>query len=84
MGLAEIGIRLRPYAAAIAEIASAVQRRIAIEQLPVVAAFRNTYPVLFAGHRREIADEEKKISRVLCPPEKANDTVLPIVKINPM
>ena len=62
------------HTAAVTLAAAAIEWSIAIQGLCPITAYWGPDPVVVPGHRREIADEESCVVRILRPSEEGDDT----------
>src|SRR5262249_20617977 len=77
------GDRLAGDAAGVADIAAAVDLRVAVEELGVPAWNRYADAVLRPGHRREVEDHHEKIAAVARIANDRDNAVLVVIAIDP-
>src|SRR5581483_6735805 len=77
------GDRFAGGAAAVADIASAVQTGVAVEDFGVPAGLRDADSILQARNRREIEDHHDEIADVARVSDDRDDAVLVVVAVDP-
>ena len=68
----------------IADVAPAVPRRIAVEDLVVHPRRRHADPVAVPGDRSEVAADDEEVVRVDTAAEEGQDAVGPVVAVDPL
>src|SRR5213082_1008798 len=74
---------LRPDLASIAEVATGVQARIGIQDLPPWTPSWHAHPVLIPGHRRAVAHDDNVTSTPTAS-EKSEDAIFVVVRLEPL
>src|SRR6185436_243463 len=78
------GNRFGLHAAEIADVASAVDGRIAVQQLPVPARSRHADTVAMPRHRREVAGTDNVLRLIPRPTDEGHGRLLPVVEVDPL
>lgn len=76
--------RFAPYLAAVPHVASAIQRRVTIEQLDVTSFLADPHTVAQSRYRCEIVHTHDRVSGIDSFPLKQNDAARTILKVNPI
>src|SRR5271157_6521640 len=84
MLLALPGQRFGVQAARVSHITAAITRRVTVQQLSVESWRGRAHAIAFTRHRREISHRHHEIVGILCPSDERNNTVVNIVKVDPL
>ena len=63
---------------------SAIYLSVAIEDFTPVASARNAQPVVGSGYRSQVTDDRNHLLAVIPFSQEADDTVLPVMEIDPL